>query len=412
MEKYNKYHESLDIECCDKLPKVNNKNKKNNDCCCEGINLPSHDNEIEILIRQLKKEVKELLKTTQAKLLCQDKKIAETMVYIKNNLSNALRDLLNSMLESGQLEDLITSVVANSIEVLENDVENLKSDMTQVKSQVTTNINDIVNLKGSKLEFSKYSDDNINNKFLNVEFNTEYVNDSIVYITKVKNLDKLSVLPTNGNPSGDVYTNRIDIMNYAKNHEEYDLYINGGMSGIYIFDSIVNQTSRLDCPYYLGFNSDNEMKFYNGLKNDFSLNNLLNDNIVNCLSGFSPIVVNHNAFDFTDITDLSNTSEIAQNFEDSLPVKHPRQLIGQDDDNNFYIFSIMGRFNNSEGFNYYEMQEYCLSKGLKNVFNLDGGGSMQTVYNKNYIFYPSQELDTNVDRIVPSCIGFKLKEVE
>ena len=410
MEKYNKYHESLEIECCDNKNK--SKAKVKNNCCCEGMKLPSHDNKIEVLIRQLTKEVKELMKTTEARLLCQNKKIDETMVYIKNNLSNALRNLLNSMLESGQLEDLITGVVANSIEVLENDVDNLKNDMTQVKSQVTTITNDIINLKGNKLEFKTYSDDNINNKFLNIDFNTEYINDSIVYITKVKNLDKLSVLPTNGNPSQDVYTNRIDIMNYAKNHDEYDLYINGGMSGIYIFDGIVNNTSRLDCPYYLGFNSNNEMKFYNGLKNDFSLDNLINDDIVNCLSGFSPLVVNNNPFDFTDITDLSSTSEIAQNFLDSLPVKHPRQIIAQDDDNNFYIFSIMGRFNNSEGFNYYEMQNYCLSKGLKNAFNLDGGGSMQTVYNKNYIFYPSQELDTNIDRIVPSTIGFKLKEVE
>lgn len=409
MEKYNKYHESLDIDCgCDK-PKVI---KKNNDCCCEGMSLPSHDNEIEILIRQLKKEVRELLKTTEARLLCQNKKIDETMVYIKNNLSNALRDLLNSMLESGQLEDLITGVVANSIEVLENDVENLKTDMTQAKAQITNNTNDIVNLKGNKLEFKTYSEDNINNKFVNIEFDTEYVNDSIVYITKVKNLDKLSVLPTNGNPSADVYTNRIDIMSYANTHDNYDLYINGGMSGIYIFDGIINQTSRLDCPYYLGFTSDNTMKFYNGLKNDFSIDNLLNDDIVNCLSGFSPLVVNHNAFDFSDITDLSGTSEIAQNFSDSLPVKHPRQIIGQDDDNNFYIFSIMGRFNNSKGFNYQEMVNYCLSKDLKNAFNLDGGGSMQTVYNKSYIFYPSQELDTNIDRIVPSCIGFRLKESE
>ena len=52
MEKYNKYHESLDIDCgCNK-----SKPKINNDCGCGGINLPSHDNEIEILIRQLKKE--------------------------------------------------------------------------------------------------------------------------------------------------------------------------------------------------------------------------------------------------------------------------------------------------------------------------------------------------------------------
>lgn len=407
MEKYNKYHESLKIDCCDKVPKP-----KTTSNCCGGISLPSHDNELEVVVRQLTKEVKELLQTTEARLLCQDKKIAETMVYIKNNLSNALRNLLNAMLESGQLEDLITSVVSNTIEVLENDVDNLEIDMNQVKSQLTTNINDILNMKANKLEFTEYSDYNIDSKFLDVEFSTEYINDSIVYITKINNLDKLSVLPTNDNPTGDVYLNRIDIMNYAKSHDEYDLYINGGMSGIYIFDGIVNQTSRLDCPYYLGFTSDNTMKFYNGLKNDFSLNNLLNDNIVNCLSGFSPLVVNHNAFDFTDITDLSGSSEIAQAFEDSLPVKHPRQIIGQDDDNNFYIFSIMGRFNNSEGFNYDEMVNYCLSKELKNAFNLDGGGSMQTVYNKNYIFYPSQELDTNIDRIVPSSIGFKLKEVE
>ena len=139
----------------------------------------------------MKKEVKELLKTTEARLLCQDKKIAETMVYIKNNLSNALRNLLNAMLESGQLEDLITSVVSNTIEVLQNDVENLEIDMSQVKAQLTTNINDILNMKANKLEFKEYSDENIFSKFLNAEFETEYINDSIVYITKIKNLDMI-----------------------------------------------------------------------------------------------------------------------------------------------------------------------------------------------------------------------------
>ena len=47
MEKYNKYHESLNIDCCDKEI---NKPKVKNNCCCDGINLPSHDNEIEVLI--------------------------------------------------------------------------------------------------------------------------------------------------------------------------------------------------------------------------------------------------------------------------------------------------------------------------------------------------------------------------
>ena len=407
MEKYNKYHESLDIDCGCKDPK----HKKSNNCC-GGISLPSHDNEIEILIRQLKKEVNELMKTTQAKLLCQDKKIAETMVYIKNNLSNALRILLNSMLESGQLEDLITGVVSDSIEILEHDVDVLKQDMLQVKAQQTVNSNDIVNLKGNKLELDKYSDSNIFTKFLNIDIETDYVNDSIVYITKIKNIDKLSCLPTNGDVTGDVYLNRTNIIDYAKNNNDYDLYINAGMSGIYIFDGTTNTTTRLDCPYYCGFNSNNDMKFYNGLVNDFNIDTMLNDNIVNCFSGFSPLIVNHEAFDFTDITDLAGTNQIAQNFADSLPVKHPRQILAQDDDNNFYIFSIMGRFNNCKGMNYYEMQDYLMTKGLKNAFNCDGGGSMQTVFNKNYIFEPSQELDTNVDRIVPSTLGFRLKEVD
>ena len=407
MEKYNKYHESLDIDCGCKDPK----HKKSSNCC-GGISLPSHDNEIEILIRQLKKEVNELMKTTQAKLLCQDKKIAETMVYIKNNLSNALRILLNSMLESGQLEDLITGVVSDSIEILEHDVDVLKQDMLQVKAQQTVNSNDIVNLKGNKLELDKYSDSNIFTKFLNIDVETDYVNDSIVYITKINNIDKLSCLPTNGDVTGDVYLNRTSIMNYAKNNNDYDLYINAGMSGIYIFDGTTNTTTRLDCPYYCGFNSNNDMKFYNGLVNDFNIDTMLNDNIVNCFSGFSPLIVDHEAFDFTDITDLAGTNQIAQNFADSLPVKHPRQILAQDDNNNFYIFSIMGRFNNSKGMNYYEMQDYLMTKGLKNAFNCDGGGSMQTVFNKNYIFEPSQELDTNVDRIVPSTLGFRLKEVD
>lgn len=123
MEKYNRYHESLDIDCgCNDTPKP-----KKSSNCCGGISLPSHDNEIEILIKQLKKEVKDLMKTTEAKLLCQDKKIAETMVYIKNNLSNALRILLNAMLESGELDELITNIINDSQALLQNQIDELKS---------------------------------------------------------------------------------------------------------------------------------------------------------------------------------------------------------------------------------------------------------------------------------------------
>ena len=373
--------------------------------CCGGINLPSYDNELEILVRQLQREVEKLMTTTEARLLCQSKKIDETMVYIKNNLSNALRDLLDSMLESGELEEIITSAISNAISLLEIEVDKLKE-------EVHSNDEDIEDLKNNKLEFSKYDDTGIDKKFLNIDVSTEYVNNSIIYITKIKNFDKLSCLPTNGNPLANIETNKSNVIDYAKNHPEYDVYMNCGMSGIYIFDGVVNQTTRLDCPYYCGFTIDNEMKFYMGLNGDITPTTLLNDGIVNCFSGFAPIIIDHAVADYSDILSLADSNAIAEAFRDSLPVKHPRQLIAQDDDNNFYIFSIMGRFNNCEGFNYPEMQNYFLDKGLKNVFSCDGGGSMQTIYNKDYIFYPSQELDTNEDRKIPSILGFRLKEVE
>lgn len=375
----------------------------NKECC--GNSLPSYNNELEILVRQLQREVNKLMETTEARLLCQSKKIDETMVYIKNNLSNALRELLDSMLESGELEEIITSAISNAISLLEIEVNELRQ-------EVHSNDEDIENLKNNKLEFTKYEDKGIDKKFLNIDVSTEYVNNSIIYITKIKNLDKLSCLPTNGNPTANIENNKKDVLDYAKDHPEYDVYMNCGMCGIYIFDGVVNQTTRLDCPYYCGFTEDNEMKFYNGLTNTITPATLIADGIVNCFSGFAPIIKDHALVDYTDIINLADSNSIARAFTDSLPVKHPRQLIGQDDDGNFYIFSIMGRFNNSEGFNYPEMQNYFITKGLKNVFSCDGGGSMQTIYNKDYIFYPSQELDTNIDRKIPSILGFRLKEVE
>jgi len=93
--------------------------------CNEGCSLPSSPNELEVLIRQLKSEVAELMKSTTARLLKQDGKIAETCVYIKDNLSNELRILLDSMVSSGEINDLITSIITNEIELLKIKIKNL-----------------------------------------------------------------------------------------------------------------------------------------------------------------------------------------------------------------------------------------------------------------------------------------------
>lgn len=79
--------------------------------CEEGCSLPSSSNEIEILIRQLKREVSKLITETEAKLLLHDGKIAEMCKYIKDNLSNSIRELLDSMVVSGELDEIILSTI-------------------------------------------------------------------------------------------------------------------------------------------------------------------------------------------------------------------------------------------------------------------------------------------------------------
>lgn len=90
----------------------------NNDCCFN-----SKDNTNDLLILQLKEEIKKLLEDTQAQLLLQNKKIAETCIYVKENLSNEIRLLLDTMQNSGELDDIITTTVLSSIEILQNQVE-------------------------------------------------------------------------------------------------------------------------------------------------------------------------------------------------------------------------------------------------------------------------------------------------
>lgn len=107
-EFYNKYNESLDIDCCN-TPKPPPPPKKTCGCNC-GESLPSYDNTVKILISQLNNKINNLEKNTEKTLLCQNKKIAETMVYIKNNLANYLRDLFNSMIESGEIEQIIRDI--------------------------------------------------------------------------------------------------------------------------------------------------------------------------------------------------------------------------------------------------------------------------------------------------------------
>lgn len=94
--------------------------------CVEGCNIPSSPNDIKLLLIQIKREVEELTKTTEAKLLLHDGKIAEMCKYIKDNLSNSIRCLIDSMKLSGELNEIITTAIDEEIYELKNLVVNVK----------------------------------------------------------------------------------------------------------------------------------------------------------------------------------------------------------------------------------------------------------------------------------------------
>lgn len=73
----------------------------------------TENNSVEILLNRIKIEIEELEKTTDATLLMHDGKIAETLVYIKENLSNAIKSLLDDMKYSKELDEIITASLIN-----------------------------------------------------------------------------------------------------------------------------------------------------------------------------------------------------------------------------------------------------------------------------------------------------------
>ena len=84
-----------------------------NKCNLEECTLPSSSINIKFLL-ELKKEVDELIKTTEAKLLLHDGKIAELCRYLKDNLCNSLKCMLLDMYNSGELDLIIKEVVQDS----------------------------------------------------------------------------------------------------------------------------------------------------------------------------------------------------------------------------------------------------------------------------------------------------------
>lgn len=99
--------------------------------------------------------------------------------------------------------------------------------------------------------------------------------------------------------------------------------------------------------------------------------------IVSAVCGFFPVIVNYENFEYpTDIPETdTETWQHAQ-----------RQIIGQFGNGDYLLIVSEGRgYDNSVGFTMADVQRICKDLGVKFAYNLDGGGSTQTVIGKRNI---------------------------
>ena len=118
--------------------------------------------------------------------------------------------------------------------------------------------------------------------------------------------------------------------------------------------------------------------------------------VVSAVCGFFPIVDNYEKYDYPK--DIPETIE--------LPTwQHAqRQIIGQFSNGDYAIITGEGRgYADSIGFSIDEEQELCMRLGLRFAYNLDGGGSTQTLLDKKSV---NTIYENETGRRMPTYIVF------
>lgn len=143
--------------------------------------------------------------------------------------------------------------------------------------------------------------------------------------------------------------------------------------GMVIKDGVIlkNQVSEdpIWYPYLLGINANGTLMDYTS-DGSITGEQLINAGVVDCILGFYPLIKNGVACDTTNY----QTKESA-----------PRQVICQNADGSYLIFTCEGRTTNNTGMTVDDLIRVLLTLNVNFAFNLDGGGSVSTVVKGNKI---------------------------
>ena len=120
---------------------------------------------------------------------------------------------------------------------------------------------------------------------------------------------------------------------------------------------------------YIGIKADRTIQDFQ--MNDTTLGQLQSAGCVNVFGAYFKLIENYFPVDLTGVI---------TNDEDIVTTKHPRQVFCEMNDGSVKIMTCDGRTQQNQGLTAQQMQTILIAKGVKNAWNLDGGGSSSTSY--------------------------------
>jgi hypothetical protein len=155
--------------------------------------------------------------------------------------------------------------------------------------------------------------------------------------------------------------------------------------GVVLQENLNNPSNR----YFLGIKDDNTLVAYPPATTSAQM---LDEGCIHALTGFFPMIENSLA---VDPTVYGSDATI-----------NPRQAIAQMPNNDIIFFSCEGRNNKDAGMTYADMIRILLAQGVTFAYNLDGGGSSQTLVRGVLLNNPIDD-GGKTERLVPDFLYVK-----
>lgn len=309
---------------------------------------------------------------------------------------------------------LVNYIQKNVVPAINNNADAIKAiqewiETLDLQTYVNTKLDEMVEdgtmaelLSAYYLDFERDSANNVdfNENFKNITSETMVYENNFVRVYHIKNVSDIEVIATSGD-NDHPETGATNVGALAKSNNSFDLFINGGAFdgnrkpyGYVIFngENYIGDTVPTSWGYYACFDSNNNL-FIEKQTDIASINELVNAGAVNAVLTFQALKIN-------GLNEASSETTVAQ-----------RQIIAQKTDGSYLIIFTDGRYFNSEGLTYAQCTSLInqIDNTIQNAIALDGGGSVQTWYNK-YSLIPNISTDHELGRPVPTAIGFKLGE--